>query len=457
VASDERASVDFKDGLRYTYWVPTNRGHLRCVVCGTKTITRVSLVYGPYREFAFPCPECAVEIRFGVEVIVPSEQDVNNWMKATGLPVETFVPNAQYTEPLNAEWLNRHTNKEEWLREDKEIKNVEILDDTFLVAVPKQRDLSPFILATSLMDDATIDFQHSNDIRRRAASEVWPALEQLILHSHRRQWVIFDQQFLNSFGVKPPNAIADKISALYERIEQYGLLFCTDERLHNVIRERLRQCETSRIETRHLVDYYQSRKKDLSIENQIHDIRRRWARIFPAVAALYTTHYWDSAKHQLTNFTLAQKRFDELKTLYVDSFETFCRISAIAAGVEGIISLGRAVVPKAKGEFTLEDFDLFRNGSKPDVLKRLAPLDVLFVPYMDHRLRNGIGHNSAKYDVVSDEVHYVIENEKGTRAYTIPYISFCERMFNLYIQLETVSLYVNWIRLFYKSKEGNIA
>jgi hypothetical protein len=258
------------------------------------------------------------------------------------------------------------------------------------------------------------------------------------------------------FNIKTPDAIASKTKVLYKSIENYGLLFCKDNAIHKLIKQRLNQAESiSRGETAKLADYYKTRKKDIAIENQLHDIRRRWAKLFPALAALYTTHYWDASQYQITGFTLAQKRFDELKSLYVDSFETFCRISVLAASIEGIISVGRAVIPRARGEFTIEEFDLFKNGNKPDILRRLGPLiSDLFVPYMNHRLRNGIGHNSAKYDVVSDQVHYVTENERGITPYNVPYISFCESMFNLYIQLEVVSLYINWARLFYYPKDG---
>src|SRR5260370_6530931 len=131
--------------------MPTNRNHLRCNVCGTKTIPRVSLIYGPYREFAFPCPACGVEIRVGVEVVVPTREDIERWVKDTKLPEETFVPEPKYTKLLNATWLD-YKSKSEWSEGDDQIENVEILDDTFLVAVPKPKHFSPFILAFELME-----------------------------------------------------------------------------------------------------------------------------------------------------------------------------------------------------------------------------------------------------------------------------------------------------------------
>lgn len=101
------ASLCFNNNVRegLASDMPTNRNHLQCNVCGVKTITRVSVVYGPYREFAFACPGCAVEIRLGVEVVVPSEDDIKRWSENNELSGEFFVPDAEYPKLINAEWL----------------------------------------------------------------------------------------------------------------------------------------------------------------------------------------------------------------------------------------------------------------------------------------------------------------------------------------------------------------
>lgn len=426
---------------------------MRCDVCGTKTVTRVSLIYGPYREFAFACAGCGVEIRLGLEVIVPNADDIQRWVKDTKLPEEAYVPEANYTKLVNATWIT-YKSKDELSEGDDQIENVEILDDTFLVAIPKPRHFSPFLLAFSLMEKHIEEFQSMNQIRRKAAADLWPALEQLRLHSQRRQWVLFDKQFQSTFKRRAPDGIADKRRLIYEAFEQYGRLFCKKESAQSEVYEHTSKAENrSSTEVRRLVDYYKSQNKDFALDAQLIDIRRKWAKLFSSLAALYTTHYWDASRYRLDGFTLAQKRFDDLKMLYVDSFETFCRISVIAATVEGINSLGRAVVPKSRGEFTIGEFDVLRNGNKPDVLRRLgSPVAELFVPYIDHRLRNGIGHNSAHYDVTNDKVRYWVENERGRTEYELPYILFCEKVFSIYLQLEVVSHYVNWILLFYVAK-----
>ena len=70
----------------------------------------------------------------------------------------------------------------------------------------------------------------------------------------------------------------------------------------------------------------------------------------------------------------------------------------------------------------------------------------LFVPFIDNKLRNGIGHNSAHYEAGKDLIHYRIENDKGIQNITISYTKFCDTLVALFRQLHVVSLYAHWLR-----------
>ena len=188
------------------------------------------------------------------------------------------------------------------------------------------------------------------------------------------------------------------------------------------------------------------KQKDASVIRELSTIRERWSELYAAVAPIYTCLYWDDKKHTLDDFTLAQKRFEQLKPFYVDCFETFCRISVIAGGLEGIILGKGIVVPIAKRMIPIDEFDVMKNGCKPDILKQLAIGDI-FVPCIDHNLRNGLGHHSAHYDVKTDCVQYSTENPKGLKRHQITYVRFCEKVVRLYSQLEVVSVYAHWLRL----------
>jgi hypothetical protein len=85
------------------------------------------------------------------------------------------------------------------------------------------------------------------------------------------------------------------------------------------------------------------------------------------------------------------------------------------------------------------------NGNKPDLLKDLVIADI-FVPFIDSKLRNGIGHHSARYNVVKDVIEYSNQNKKAIQQMTISYVRFCEKVVRLYGQLELASIYANWIK-----------
>lgn len=393
--------------------------YLKCSVCGAKTITRTALNYAPYLEFAFPCHGCAVEIRFGLEL---------------------HPPKTDYVKVINAEWIDR----------DDTISHNEVFDSDHLIPVPRKK-FTPFITTSMLLGDSIVLYHQDRSIRQHAVDQLYPRLERLGLHFSRKQWDLFEKQYEELGFREQHKTLLQRKRGLYSAYEIYGSFFRPkDKAPYTLIRQRISLAKiANKPEIIKLVDYFRSKSKDVDLDHQIQDIRRRWVKLYFVVAPIYTIYYWDDTVHNLSGYTLAQKRFDELKSFYIDCFETFCRISVIAAGIEGIITEGRAVVPKAKGEFSLEEFDLFKNGLKPDILKGLHnDVASLFVPFIDHKLRNGIGHHAAKYSVVDDRIDYVIENNKGIQRSAIPYILFCEKVVRLYAQIELVSIYVNWLLLF---------
>jgi hypothetical protein len=72
------------------------RNSILCKTCGTETTIRTAIGHGSYQEFAFPCPRCDVEIRFGTQI------DHKN---------VTF----EFTKLINGEWGTGGPGKPEYL------------------------------------------------------------------------------------------------------------------------------------------------------------------------------------------------------------------------------------------------------------------------------------------------------------------------------------------------------
>ena len=395
----------------------TARRPLKCLECGEKVITRTGIGHGDYQEFAFPCPGCKVEIRFGMNLF-PKE---GRW---------------EYTKIKNAKWI-----------ESERGVSIEIkLDARSLVPVKDTDIVMPFLKAVFLANNVG-QFADDQSIRFHAIYEIWPIIEKLIHHYRSNNNTLFKKQ-LKSLGYEGnPKNRKGMTSFLLQVLDHYGTFFRirrnNDEK---VIRQRVNLAYSiSKDETKKLIDYLGYTGKDTTIFQEIEQIRKMWAnKIYTILFPIFVIFYWDDNKHNLDSYTLCQKRFENFKQFYVDCFETFCRISLIASSLEGIIFNKSHKIPRKRGEMELKDYDMMNNGAKPDILKNLSVLKNIFVPYMDNKLRNGVGHHAARYNVNKDCIEYQNQSESGVQHFEISYIRFCEKIVQLYIQIEIASLYVNW-------------
>ena len=94
---------------------------VQCSVCGTKTITRTAIIDITYQEFAFPCPGCSVEIRFGIT---------------------TNAPDWEYTKLINAIHLGSNEG----------ITNVLVFDSSFLIPLDNSKSFSPYMATAEILD-----------------------------------------------------------------------------------------------------------------------------------------------------------------------------------------------------------------------------------------------------------------------------------------------------------------
>ena len=406
----------------------TNRNALECKECGARTITRTAIGHGDYQEFAFPCPGCGIEIRFGMN-LYPSEA---RW---------------EYVKIVNATWVGSEDG----------IKNQIKLDGESLIPVHDKDVLMPFLKTVFLPKDRET-FRRHQSLRFMATTSIWPMIEK-ILHYHEDGNTSLLVKLLKEVGYEASlDTEKDFASALIWVFDKYGVFFRmrrdSDEQ---TVRQRINLAES--IEPKDIRGFYSSFNSSGKLNQlfrQANAIRKNWARLYSFLFPIFNLYYWDSKSHDLTDYTLCQKRFDEVKQFYVECFETFCRFSILAAALEGFIFLGQACVPKKAGSMTVEEYERLSNGSKPDVLKNLTAIAGIFVPYMDSKLRNGVGHHSARYVVKSDTISYINHGSKGDQEFSISYISFCEKVVQLYVQLETVFFY--WTSAYGRSRgiEGKI-
>jgi hypothetical protein len=280
-------------------------------------------------------------------------------------------------------------------------------------------------------------------LRIQLCSQHWPVIRKLKVHCDNRNWKLFRKEFSalgHEFTETDERLIPVHFLSLLDKFAEPFLPF--SEASSRLLLQRVNLAfAISERECMKLHAYLEDIGWTSFLYDELFSIKDRWVHVYGIVQPIYLSLYWDESKNNLDRYYVSQKRFDELKPVFVDIFETLCRISVIAAAVEGIIMSNRVVVPSKPKEMEIDEFRGIENGRKFDIIKDLVPAPS-FTMMRENALRNGIGHHSAHYDVRTDSIIYRRENKKGVEAFQVSYTRFCEALVKLYVQFEQASVYV---------------
>jgi hypothetical protein len=156
---------------------------------------------------------------------------------------------------------------------------------------------------------------------------------------------------------------------------------------------------------------------------QLRDVRSAYFAAYPYYHTVLQPLYWEDKEDVVNEYAVINKGFPALKDLYIKAFETLARISVIAVGLEAVIHYRKLELPTKKGSLSIFDFEGLSTANKRDRLIQY-PIGDIFGDFLNTRVRNGIGHNSARYDAVDDAV--ILINSKGNelKTETINYTEF---------------------------------
>ena len=179
--------------------------------------------------------------------------------------------------------------------------------------------------------------------------------------------------------------------------------------------------------------------------NEIKAVHSKFVELYTYISPLVMYRYWKDEYKDISKVHFAEKRFDEFKQLYIETYETLCKMLVIVVGVELIIHNRNLEIPTKKGSMSLWDFEKMPNGKKPEIIKNY-PIADLFIESLDNKLRNGIGHNSAHYNLSSDDIVYYEFKGNSNIERTVKYTDFVDRVLRLFSVFE---LGVNYYNLIY--------
>lgn len=148
--------------------------------------------------------------------------------------------------------------------------------------------------------------------------------------------------------------------------------------------------------------------------------------------------------------------FEDIKDLYIDTYEIALEIYYLVIAFNNLnhrndfkkMKCGRKDIEK------LSDFENVSKGARLSYLTGDEEFDMLLYPHLDNKIRNAIGHNSYKYDGVSQLISYVpggkFDDKKAEKKHLLEFAYECWNLFLCLVNLSELVYIAN--KIYYMSK-----
>lgn len=383
------------------------RNCLACTSCGTNITTRFGVGHGTKQVHAFPCPKCGV--------VITCVMNLDHSIAGFGC--------ASFEKPVNAEWLAEPFTEAPYFV----TFHAEILGPRKDFQVD---GLSPFVTAFHYFRNYRF-YQMHELARKQVREESWEGVKRAAVHFERRQWDLFGKEVK---AILDPNeelksTFKGRVRQMSEFIGysvqwfvfEYGGLW-TSEAV-----QFARAVVAHPDKLKEFAEEYRRSGRFLQMWRQLLHLHDDYIQKYPSWMPILQLRYWKAPPKDVSDLVVSDKRFEELKGIYLSAFELLSKMSVIALAVELIATTGSTDVPTNKGSMPIWKFEQLENANKGPHLEKYLPTKHL-APLLDTKLRNGIGHAAAHYDAVTDEVVCYKADGATLKEWRISYTGFCQAM-----------------------------
>ena len=398
-----------KSGLhaRIKSFTMTVRSPVVCISCDSKIVTRTQVGHKRMQKHSFPCPTCGVVITYILDL-----------------------------DPENVSYKFRDPENGKWADNDEGAIKTLTFSDEIVVPASMPDFISPHIATFGRYDWKR--YREDERLRQFFVQHNFPYAERCRVHYERGNWDLFDKESPSPEGgtITPK----DRVIALYNLYTAALAKFTLVPRgKYDRIHQRLTYARAvDQVLANNLAEQYLGSGRIHSLWKEIFSVRTSFVNCYHFLQPLITVAYWKEEHREPV--TISDKRFNELRQLYIDCFETLCRLLVLATGFEMIILRRKLKIPTKNGAMTLEEFEQQPNGAKCDHISKL-PIQDLFMPVLDTEFRNSIGHNSAHYEQDGDVIIIYDTKDAGTVKRVVGYTEFCQKVLDLFAAFELAAMY----------------
>ncbi|MFO1076451.1 MAG: hypothetical protein U1E73_01855 [Planctomycetota bacterium] len=386
-------------------------------------MTRTAIGHGRHQAHAFLCPSCGTCIEYTIAI---------NHEKVT----------FEYgDEPVNATWSDD---------EDGAIAAIAFDVEPLLpgrgpvLTDPTSMTVSPFIQMTGIMRDALAYRQEYG--RQLHVLKHRHEIDRLFTHVEKANWTLLRDELVR-LGMPDDGLEPDKLRLHVQIVlgETQKVLIRNSGVASKAFASLIKRATTNALSaTETFLKEYRTSGRLSQLWTQMRAARRDFLANADAMMPLLQVKHWRTAPTSLADCRLLNKQFVPLRTLYIDCFETLARVSVVALGLAGLADRGTPSVPTNSGSMSIWDFEKLANANKAPHLLR-APDCAFLAPHLDTNLRNGVGHNSARYAADKDDV--VIAKQVGDviQESRLTYTEFVDKVLDIASTLMDLHVVAFWI------------
>ena len=295
----------------------------------------------------------------------------------------------------------------------------------------QQDGASPFVTAAHQFADYREFAAHEGE-RMRIRKNLWEAVKRAEVHFEREQWDLWEKEIRGLLDTEPAKEYEGRLKQMFICHDYSVRLFTLDRHdIWSIADEQFKAATfTHHRELGAFLDLVRTSGRSLSLWRQMNALHDEFISTYHIWMPVLQLQYWKDRPTNIKDLMVSDKRFEEMKPLYLNAFEFFARLSVIALGVTLIRGNGSSDVPTKKGSMSIWDFERLENANKIVHLEKYGGTQY-FAALMDTKLRNGIGHNAAHYDVATDEVVCLRTRGAALEEWRISYTEFCYTMLEL--------------------------
>jgi hypothetical protein len=295
----------------------------------------------------------------------------------------------------------------------------------------QQDGASPFVTAVWHFADYD-EFRKHESMRMLVRTKFWEMVKRAAVHYERRQWDLWNAEVKAVLGDEPASSYEARLKQMFECYDYSVRAFTLDRtEIWKIVGEQFRDATFSHNNAlTEFVEALRTSGRIASLWRQLNALHDEFILTYHIWMPVLQIRYWKEKPAVLKDLMVSDKRFDEMKPLYLNAFELFARLSVVGLGVALIRGNGSSDVPTKKGSMSIWDFEAMDNANKVAHLAKYGGTQH-FAALMDTKLRNGIGHNAAHYDVATDEVVCVKAKGAALQEWRISYTDFCYTMLEL--------------------------